>query len=56
MTSSVRSTAWLRLHDIELLSIVREFATDFNPAASGRRPNQKGRDRALSGEQDMFCF
>jgi hypothetical protein len=49
---AVHSASYTRLHNVDLLTMVREFATDFEPP-------QKGIDQATGlycGEQDMFVF
>ena len=49
---AVHAASYTRLHNADLLAMVSEFATDFQPP-------QKGIDQATGmycGEQDMFCF
>jgi len=49
---SIHGASYTRLHNTDLLGLVREFATDFQPPheASG------GGSGLYCGEQDMFCF
>lgn len=49
---AVNPPSYTRLHDIDLLSIVREFATDFEPPQTGIG----GATGLYRGEQDMFIF
>lgn len=61
MVRSIHGASYGRLHNVELLSIVREFATDFQPAQRAKT-SDSGEDGAKEatglycGEQDMFCF
>lgn len=59
LVRSLHGASYTRLHDIELLSIVREFATDFQPpqqAGGASGPEVRGGTGLYRGEQDMFCF
>ncbi len=59
LVRSVHGASYTRLHDIELLSIVREFATDFQPpqrAGGTGDTDTKSGTGLYRGEQDMFCF
>lgn len=56
LVRSVHGASYTRLHDIELLSIVREFATDFQPPQQAGGGETKGGTGLYRGEQDMFCF
>jgi hypothetical protein len=56
LVRSVHGASYTRLHDIELLSIVREFATDFQPPQKAGGGESKGGTGLYRGEQDMFCF
>ncbi len=59
LVRSIHGASYTRLHDIELLSIVREFATDFQPpqrAGGPRDDSTTGGSGLYRGEQDMFCF
>ncbi|MCG3122929.1 MAG: hypothetical protein GIKADHBN_01334 [Phycisphaerales bacterium] len=59
LVRSVHGASYTRLHDIELLSIVREFATDFQPpqqAGGAGGGEARGGTGLYRGEQDMFCF
>lgn len=57
---AVHGASYTRLYDVELLSMVREFATDFQPpqrADVGAAENDAPRGTGLyRGEQDMFVF
>ncbi len=49
---AVHGASYTRLYNTDLLAIVREFATDFQPPQTG-----VGEATGLyCGEQDMFCF
>ncbi|GMV23978.1 MAG: hypothetical protein AMXMBFR58_00090 [Phycisphaerae bacterium] len=56
LVRSVHGASYTRLHDIELLSIVREFATDFQPPQQAGGGESRGGTGLYRGEQDMFCF
>ncbi len=49
---SVHGVSYTRLHNLDLLSIVREYATDFTPPQVARG----GGTGLYCGEQDMFVF
>jgi hypothetical protein len=49
---SVHGTGYTRLHDADLLNMLREFATDFVPPQKAAT----GGTGLYAGEQDMFCF
>lgn len=49
---SIHGTAYTRLHNVELLDIVRDFATDFQPPQKAAG----GGTGLYCGEQDMFVF
>jgi hypothetical protein len=49
---SIHGPAYTRLHNIDLLNVVREFATDFQPPQKGLG----GATGLYAGEQDMFVF
>lgn len=49
---SVHGTAYTRLNNLDLLGIVREFATDFQPPQKGFN----GATGLYCGEQDLFVF
>lgn len=49
---AVHGTAYTRLYNADLLAVVREFATDFEPPQKG----VGGATGLYCGEQDMFCF
>lgn len=53
---SVHGASYTRLDNTELLSVVREFATDFVPPQESGRPGTEGGNGLYCGEQDMFCF
>lgn len=52
MVRSVHGVAYTRLWDADLLTMLREFATDFQPP----QPGMNGATGLYAGEQDMFCF
>ena len=49
---SVHGAGYTRLHDADLLAMLREFATDFVPPQRAAA----GGTGLYAGEQDMFCF
>jgi hypothetical protein len=49
---SIHGASYTRLHNLDLLSVVREFATDFQPPQTGCN----GATGLYCGEQDMFVF
>ncbi|MCA9170956.1 MAG: hypothetical protein KDB23_24950, partial [Planctomycetales bacterium] len=49
---SIHGTAYTRLFNADLLSVVREFAVDFEAPPVGLN----GSTGLYAGEQDMFCF
>ena len=49
---SIHGVSYTRLWNTELLSVVQEFATDFEPPQEGCN----GGTGLYCGEQDMFCF
>ena len=49
---SVHGTAYTRLYNVDLLTVVREFAVDFEAPPKGLN----GGTGLYAGEQDMFCF
>jgi hypothetical protein len=49
---SVHGTAYTRLHNADLVDVVREAATDFTPPQTGFN----GATGLYCGEQDLFCF
>lgn len=53
---SVHAASYTRLHNVELLSLVREFATDFQPPQESGGPETSGGSGLYCGEQDMFVF
>lgn len=52
MVRSIHGVAYTRLWDVDLLTMIREFATDFQPP----QPGMNGGTGLYAGEQDMFCF
>ncbi|MBX3353958.1 MAG: DUF932 domain-containing protein [Phycisphaeraceae bacterium] len=56
LARSVHAASYTRLHNIELLSVVREFATDFQPPQQAGGEESSGGTGLYCGEQDMFCF
>lgn len=49
---SIHGTSYTRLHDADLVSMLQEFAVDFQPPQKGFN----GATGLYSGEQDLFCF
>ncbi|MFO0796124.1 MAG: hypothetical protein U0804_01540 [Gemmataceae bacterium] len=49
---SLHGVSYTRLFDVEVLSMLQEFATDFGPPPVG----MNGMTGLYAGEQDMFCF
>ncbi len=49
---AIHGTSYTRLYNVDLLAVVREFATDFQPPQAGLEK----RTGLYCGEQDMFCF
>ena len=49
---SIHPPSYTRLHNVDLLSVVQEFAVDFQPPP----PGGNGGTGLYKGEQDMFCF
>ena len=49
---SIHSASYTRLHNSDVLAVVQEFATDFQPPPKGFN----GGTGLYGGEQDMFCF
>jgi hypothetical protein len=53
---SIHGASYTRLHDVELLTMLKEFATDFVPPQESGAPGSSGGSGLYCGEQDMFCF
>ncbi|MGD0519572.1 MAG: DUF932 domain-containing protein [Thermoguttaceae bacterium] len=49
---SIHAASYTRLHNADLLDVVNEVATDFQPPPKGFN----GATGLYGGEQDMFCF
>lgn len=49
---SIHGTSYTRLYDADLVSMLQEFAVDFQPPQKGFN----GATGLYSGEQDLFCF
>jgi len=49
---SIHAASYTRLHNADLLDVVNEVATDFQPPPKGLN----GATGLYGGEQDMFCF
>jgi hypothetical protein len=49
---SIHGTAYTRLHNSDLVSVLQEFATDFGPPQAAFN----GGTGLYCGEEDMFCF
>jgi predicted GNAT family acetyltransferase len=49
---SIHGVAYTRLWNLDLVNVIREYATDFQPP----QPGMNGGTGLYCGEQDMFCF
>jgi hypothetical protein len=49
---SIHGASYTRVYDADLVSMLREFAVDFQPPQKG----MNGATGLYAGEQDMFCF
>ena len=49
---SIHGAGYTRLYNVDLLTTLREFTTDFQPP----QPGMNGGTGLYCGEQDMFCF
>ena len=49
---SIHPASYTRLHNAQVLEVVRQYATDFEPPPKGFN----GATGLYAGEQDMFCF
>ncbi len=56
LVRSIHGASYTRLDNVDLLSMVREFATDFVPPQESGKPGTEGGTGLYCGEQDMFCF
>jgi hypothetical protein len=56
LVRSVHGVSYTRLHNTDLLNIVREFATDFQPPQQADAEGATRGTGLYCGEQDMFCF
>ena len=59
LVRSIHGHSYTRLHNADLVTMLREFATDFQPpqrAEVGGPDNKGGGTGLYCGEQDMFCF
>jgi hypothetical protein len=59
LVRSIHGHSYTRLHNADILTMLREFATDFQPpqrAAVGGPDNTGGGTGLYCGEQDMFAF
>lgn len=52
---SIHAASYTRLHNLDLLTMLREFATDFTPPQEAGSPGSGGTG-LYCGEQDMFVF
>lgn len=52
LARSIHGASYTRLHHVDLLNILREFATDFQPPQEA----EGGGSGLYCGEQDLFCF
>jgi hypothetical protein len=53
---SIHGASYTRLHNLDLLALVQEFATDFTPPQPAGARGAEGGTGLYCGEQDMFCF
>jgi hypothetical protein len=53
---SIHKASYTRLHHVDLLNVVREFATDFQPPHQADTEDDETGTGLYCGEQDMFCF
>jgi hypothetical protein len=53
MVRSIHGASYTRLHNLDLLNVVKEFATDFQPPQKSKFGGGTG---LYCGEQDMFVF
>ena len=49
---SIHGASYTRVYNVDLVTMLREFATDFEPPPKG----MNGGTGLYCGEQDMFCF
>ena len=52
LVRSIHGVSYTRLYNADLVTMLREFATDFQPPPKG----MTGGTGLYCGEQDMFCF
>ena len=53
LVRSIHGHSYTRLHNADLVTMLREFAADFQPPQKAGRPAATG---LYCGEQDLFCF
>ena len=53
---SIHGASYTRLHDVDLPTMLKEFATDFVPPQESGGLGSSGGSGLYCGEQDMFCF
>ena len=53
---SIHGASYTRLHNVDLLAILQEFAVDFMPPQKAGARGAEGGTGLYCGEQDMFCF
>lgn len=58
---SIHPASYTRLHDVDLLHVIREFAVDFRPAQNAKTVDDPDVEPSPAtglycGEEDMFCF
>jgi hypothetical protein len=56
LVRAIHGASYTRLYNVDLLTMVREFATDFQPAQQAGGADEQGGTGLYCGEQDMFCF
>lgn len=55
-TRSIHGAAYTRLPNVELLTMLKEFAVGFQPPQDAGQPGDSGGSGLYCGEQDLFVF